>query len=68
MMLPLNSASVTNESIREALVDLPGKSITESKAICIHKASKVTDEEVEVVSEGDWRLYDKRQHRLRREA
>jgi hypothetical protein len=58
MRLPLNSAGVTNESIREALVDLLGKSIAESKAICISKAIEVTDVEVEVVSEGEWKLFD----------
>jgi hypothetical protein len=29
---------------------------------------KATDGEVEVVFEGEWKLFDKRQHRLRREA
>lgn len=51
--LPLTSAGATDESIREALVDLLGKA---------------TDGEVEAVSEGEWKLFDKRQHRLRREA
>jgi hypothetical protein len=63
MRLPLTSAKITNESIREALVDLLGQSIAESKAICIPTAIKETDGEVEVVSEGEWKLFDKRQSR-----
>ena len=68
MRLPLNAADVTNQIIRETLVALLGQSIAESKGMCIPTAIKVTDGEVEVVSEGEWKLFDKRQHRLRREA
>jgi hypothetical protein len=66
--LPLNSAGVTNGSIREALVELLAKSYAEFEPICIPTAITVTDGEVEVVSEGEWKLFDKRQHRPRREA
>ena len=62
MRLALNSADVTNQIIREALVDLLGQSIAESKGMCIPTAIKATDGEVEVASEREWKLFDKRQH------
>ncbi len=38
MKLLLTSAGITNDRIRKALVDLLGKPIAESKAICIPTA------------------------------
>jgi dipeptidase E len=38
MKLLLTSAGITNESIRKALVDLLGKPIETSKAVCIPTA------------------------------
>jgi dipeptidase E len=35
MKFLLTSAGITNDSIRKALVDLLGKPIAESKALCI---------------------------------
>jgi dipeptidase E len=50
MRLLLTSAGIKNASIHEALLDLLGKPIAESSALCI--PIKVTDGAVEVVSEG----------------
>ena len=65
MKLLLTSAGIRNPSIHDALVDLLGKPIAESSALCVataiyagdETAIKVVNTEIDVVSEGHWKLF-----------
>ena len=65
MKLLLTSGGITNPSIERALVDLLGKPIAESSALCVataiyagdETAIKVVNTEIDVVSEGHWKLF-----------
>jgi dipeptidase E len=52
MKLLLTDSGVTNASIKQALVDLLGKPIADSTALCIPTAQY--GHPVDVVSEGHW--------------
>ena len=58
MKLLLTSAGISNTSIHNALVDLLGKPVSEANAaIDDQTAIKVTDDTVEIISEGQWKLF-----------
>jgi dipeptidase E len=56
MKLLLTSVGVTNSSIREALVELLGKPVEESRAVQISTALYASPSDPEDASEGEWKL------------
>jgi dipeptidase E len=56
MKLLLTSVGVTNSSIREALVELLGKPVEESRAVQISTALYASPSGPEDASEGEWKL------------
>ena len=68
MKFLLSSAGIRNPSIHHALLDLLGKPIAESSALCISTAPayamgdqtaiKVVDGRIDVISEGHWKRFN----------
>ncbi len=62
MRFLLTSGGISNTSIHNALVDLLGKPIAESSALCIPTGAYVMlVGVVEVVSDGHWKLFTQEQ-------